>query len=65
MSWQTAGKRNVKNINPNTLVQVRASSPDFVQSELRTIESPGTKVGLAFVTFVDKDLVGDIDVGPG
>ena len=62
--WQTAGKRNVKIFNQDTLVLTRASSLDFVQFKIRTIESQETKVALGFVTFVDKDPVEDIAVGP-
>ena len=46
------------------MVLIRASSLDFVQFKIRTIESQETKVALGFVTFVDKDLVEDIAVGP-
>ena len=46
------------------MVLIRASSLDFVQFKIRTIESQDTKIALRFVTFVDKDLVEDIAVGP-
>ena len=52
---KTADKRNVKNINRDILVQIRVLQN--YEKQMLVLDS--------FVTFIDKDLVEDITVGPG